>query len=364
MEKYKKISYVAIAFLLMGAIAYIFFKYILAILLPFGISLLVVCMLRPLINKLSKMSKASKSFLSIIILFIVTVLLMIGFSFIFSAIIEEIGNIAEAITVGLQNEDNYITRLLDFIKDIDERFPFLNSFLGESDEIYTLIKEIIQDSVKSISIRLTEQIGAIISALPEIILTVIVIFLSLIYFAKDYDRMGEVTLKILPKKISSHMPQIKKDIISVITKYIQSYLLILIITFSELFSGFLILGIDNAFVLSIIISLVDMLPVLGVGGVLMPWAIVLFIGGNTRVGIGLVVMFIIIYLVRQYAEPRIVSKNMNIHPLITLFAMYAGLKLFGFFGMIFAPFIAFVVKTSYESIEKSKKEEITVDKYK
>jgi predicted PurR-regulated permease PerM len=69
---------------------------------------------------------------------------------------------------------------------------------------------------------------------------------------------------------------------------------------------------------------------------------------------GLLVLFIAIYLVRQYAEPKIVSAQMDVHPLIVLFAMYAGLKLAGILGLIFAPLIVFVIKTVYVSFKKEK----------
>ena len=76
--------------------------------------------------------------------------------------------------------------------------------------------------------------------------------------------------------------------------------------------------------------------------------------GQTESGIGLLVLFGAIYLVRQYAEPRIVSAQMDVHPLIVLFAMYAGLKLAGILGLIFAPLIAFIIKTVYVSFKKEK----------
>ncbi|MGM9665700.1 MAG: AI-2E family transporter, partial [Eubacteriales bacterium] len=138
------------------------------------------------------------------------------------------------------------------------------------------------------------------------------------------------------------------------SKYIKSYLILLFLTFTELFAGFLILGVENSFVLALVIALVDMLPVLGVGCVLVPWSVILLIGGNIRLGIGLLVLYLIIYLLRQFEEPRIISSQMNVHPLITLFAMYAGLKIAGLGGMIFAPLIAFIIKTVYSSIKKEK----------
>jgi predicted PurR-regulated permease PerM len=130
------------------------------------------------------------------------------------------------------------------------------------------------------------------------------------------------------------------------------------LTFAMLFSGFLMLGIENSLTLALIIALVDILPILGVGTVLVPWSVILIVNGESELGMGLLVLFIAIYLVRQYAEPKIVSAQMDVHPLIVLFAMYAGLKLAGILGLIFAPLIVFVIKTVYVSFKKEK----TVDK--
>ena len=93
---------------------------------------------------------------------------------------------------------------------------------------------------------------------------------------------------------------------------------------------------------------------LGVGTVLIPWAVISLVSGNTFLGIGLLILFAIVYVVRQFAEPRILSSQMDVHPLVTLFAMYAGFKILGIGGLIIAPFFAFLIKTVYNSIKKEK----------
>ena len=130
--------------------------------------------------------------------------------------------------------------------------------------------------------------------------------------------------------------------------------MLLFITFAEVFSGLLILGVENAFVFSVIISLVDLLPILGVGTVLVPWSLISLAMGNTKLAIGLVILFAVVYLVRQVIEPKIVSSQMNVHPLIAVFSMYAGLKIAGLGGMIVAPLLAFVTKTVYDGLKKEK----------
>jgi predicted PurR-regulated permease PerM len=133
---------------------------------------------------------------------------------------------------------------------------------------------------------------------------------------------------------------------------VRSYTLIILVAFAQVFAGLLILSVEGAFAIAIICAFVDALPILGVGVVLVPWSIVSFVIGNQRLGIGLLILFTIIYIVRQIIEPRIVSSQMNVHPLVAIISMYAGLKIAGVGGMIVAPFLAFGAKTVYEGLKK------------
>lgn len=352
MEKYKKVIYAFFAAAIAILLVFVFLKYALPILLPFLLSYFIVSLVRPLIDKICKKTRASKLFVTLFVLLLVSTLVITGIVLMLIAIANQAGNIFDSITENLSKETNYITKIFEFIVKIEEKVPFLSKITNES--VYSLVREMITEGVKSLSISLTSKIANVIAAIPQIMVTVIVIFLSLFYFAKDYDKIGKKITSMLPKSVAKRAPQIKNDIVLVVSRYIKSYILLLLITFAELFSGFLILGIKNSFVLAIIIAVVDILPILGVGTVLIPWSVVLFIGGNRALAIGLIVLFAIIYIVRQYAEPKIVSAQMEVHPLITLFAMYAGLKLAGLIGLVFAPLIAFVAKTVYLSYKKEK----------
>ena len=350
MEKYKKYAYYVL-FATVGVILfYIFFKYVLAIIMPFLFSYMVVCVLRPLIDKICKKTRASRFFVTMFVLILCTAMFITASVLILIAISEQIGNIFDSIMENLSKENNVVTVVFDFLTGIEEKLPFAKKLSDST--THSFVTEVIMEGVKSLSISLTGKITAVISSLPEIILGVFVIFLSLFYFAKDYDKIGGAIIAHLPPRIATMLPGIKNDIILVVTRYIKSYLLLLLITFAELFSGFMILDIENSFVLAIIISVVDFLPVLGVGTVLIPWSVILYIDGQSGLATGLLVLFGISYLVRQYAEPRIISAQMEVHPLVTLFAMYAGLKLAGLTGLIFAPLVAFIAKTVYRSYKK------------
>jgi predicted PurR-regulated permease PerM len=104
---------------------------------------------------------------------------------------------------------------------------------------------------------------------------------------------------------------------------------------------------ENVIWLSIVIAIIDILPILGVGTVLIPWFIWSFITGETALGIALLIVYLVILVIRQFIEPKLVSDQLGIHPIITLIAMYAGFKLVGFSGLILGPIALAVLRCVY-----------------
>lgn len=355
MEKYKKITYISIFTVAILLLSYVFLKYLLGIFLPFALSFLIVALARPMINKMCKNRKIPKQLASILVISILLFIIVYVSIICVSYGIKQLGLITNNILNNLSNENNFISEAFDKVENLKTKFPFLNKILPGMDEsLYSVLLETVGNSLKGLSTKLTSLMANFISSLPSFIVLLIVIILSLFYFSKDYDLIAKKIEKSFPEKISQKLPNIKREVVSMVSKYIKAYSILLFISWVQLFSGFLILGVKNSFLIAVIISFVDMLPVLGVGTVLIPWSIVELVSGNTFVGIGLIILFLIVYIVRQIAEPKILSKQMNIHPLLTIFAMYAGLKILGIGGLIIAPFLAFLLKTVFNSIKKEK----------
>ena len=110
------------------------------------------------------------------------------------------------------------------------------------------------------------------------------------------------------------------------------------------FIGFNIIGVSYSLLLAFIISVFDAFPIFGVGGFLIPWAIYSFFTGSIRMGISLFILYFIVLIVRQTVEPKILGNQIGVHPLVTLIAMYTGLKLLGFIGLILGPITALLFK--------------------
>jgi predicted PurR-regulated permease PerM len=111
-----------------------------------------------------------------------------------------------------------------------------------------------------------------------------------------------------------------------------------------------VLGIDYAFVLAILIAFVDFLPVFGTGAVLVPWGIILLLMKNYFLGVGIIIIFVLMTIIRQIIEPKIVGKSLGVPPLMTLAAMYTGFSLCGFGGLFLFPIALTVGKTVLEVV--------------
>ena len=113
----------------------------------------------------------------------------------------------------------------------------------------------------------------------------------------------------------------------------------MLITFIELAIGLTVFKINNSVMLSLLISVLDIFPVLGVGTVLIPWGIICLFTGKVLLGIELLILYIIITVIRNIIEPKFVGNDLGLHPLATLVAMIVGLRLFGIVGMLGIPLI-------------------------
>ena len=151
---------------------------------------------------------------------------------------------------------------------------------------------------------------------------------------------------MLPEKWKEGLRKMKIYSINVIGVYIRAYSLLLMVTFAELTVGLLIMRVPHAVLLALAIAVFDVLPVLGTGGILIPWGIVMAVRGNLKMAVGMLVLYLVIAAVRNILEPGLVGKQIGLHPLAALIAMFLGLKLLGLAGMIGLPVALSVVVMS------------------
>ena len=180
--------------------------------------------------------------------------------------------------------------------------------------------------------------------LPSILVTIIVTVVATFFLTVEFDNVRRFFRNQIPPKYRALLASSWSTFGSTLVKMLRSYLLIMFITFVELAVGLLLLRINYAVLLAAIISLVDILPVLGTGTILIPWGVVCLILGETGLGVGVLAVYLVITVVRNFLEPRMIGNRIGLHPLATLVFMYLGLKSIGLVGMFLFPLAVILLK--------------------
>lgn len=146
----------------------------------------------------------------------------------------------------------------------------------------------------------------------------------------------------------------QKDLFLALFGYLRALFILMFITFLELYIGFSILRVSFALSLAFLTSIIDALPVFGTGTVLLPWAGYHFLIGKNNFGLSLIVLYLVVFIVRQIIEPKIIGKHLGVHPLLTLFGMFVGMKALGVAGLILGPVTLVVIKSMLKTIFRDK----------
>ena len=331
-ERLRDCAYLTVTGLGLIVVTFLFFRYLFVPILPFVIAWGVAFALRPPSVFIAKKFKLNRKFVAVTL---AVLLIAIG-----------IGAISAIAVIGLQ-------KLWDFLSEfvsgnrisgmLDEIANPVGAFLGEEGEINAQVGEAIKEAINRLISLLVDVVGNAVRSVPKFLFFMLVTVISAIYFSVDLERINGALKSILPEKAISSLINVKNRFFSVGLKYIRSYLLLMLVTFVIMTVGFLILGIKNAFVLAALVALLDLLPIIGVGTLLVPWSVFQLLFGNFGLGIGLVVLLVSHEIIRQLVEPKILGKSLGIHPISSLILLYVGYSVFGIGGLILLPMIGAIL---------------------
>ena len=356
---YKLLASKLICFVILALFLLLFFKYLFPYVIPFLIAWGIAYMIYPLATELSAKIKISRKICSFVMVLFLLILILSVLFLIVNRLLFEIQNLVDYLVENSERIAGYFKSVFDFFNSIGERLPILSNFqdTGFAESINENVSKFIDGIWKSLIDELGSAVpnlaAGIVTALPNILFVSLITVISCFYFAIDVDVVHSKLKQTLPDRAVKVLRATKRRIGLGLKKYFKAYFLLFTLTFFELLVGFSILGIDYAFVLSVLIAFVDFLPVLGTGAILAPWGIILLLMKNYFVGIGILVLFVITTVVRQIAEPKILGKSLGVHPLLTLVTVYVGFKLFGVVGVIVLP-LAIMLIFFKEEPEKEK----------
>lgn len=199
------------------------------------------------------------------------------------------------------------------------------------------------EMVSGMSKPVLDGVSELAASIPGICMNVLLAVIATVFMELDFPGMMAFLQKQVPREWQQTVAGIRAHAAEVMGKCVVSYILILGMTFAELTVGFLLLGIKGAFTIAFLIAALDILPVLGTGTVLLPWSVIAFASGNLKMGIGILTLYLLVTVVRNITEPRLVGRQIGLPPVVMLPCMILGLKFFGIFGLFGVPFgVAFL----------------------
>ncbi|MBE7033078.1 MAG: AI-2E family transporter [Ruminococcaceae bacterium] len=300
---------------------------IIAILLPFIFGYVIYLIANPLNRWLKKYLPPSVcAFLS---LFTISFLLFFFLWLIFSHLIKEITALSVSGTFYKETLPLLSGKVGSFFSGAGLFGDFLETFRSQISNVFFQVSLWVIDFVKNI---------------PSLLITVFTTVFTAFFLLKDTRSVYEGAKKFFGEKLCLKFTEVKNSFFNVIFTYLKAQLLIESIIFVVLFLGFTVLRIEYALLFAFFTAIVDVFPILGTGTVLIPASVFYFLTQNPVTGWGLLALYGVAILTRQLCEPKIIGSRLGIHPLITIFSIYAGMKLLGFWGIILGPIITLLAK--------------------
>lgn len=317
--------------------------------MPFLIAFIISLIIEPAIKKIMKKTHLTRRTSSIIIFVLVSVIIIGGLAWLLITLFSESSSL-------LQSLNDYFDKLYVQFQNLINYFDFDNIHL--SDEILEVIQNSTGDFLTTASDWLRNILNNLINfvtSIPSIAICIGITVIALYFICVDkiyiLDQIEHHLPRLWVKKISVHL----KELIQTLGGYLKAEATLILVSFVISLIGLYILqivgfNIQYPLLMALFIGFVDALPILGSGTVMIPWAIICALNGDINLGIAIIVLLIIMSVVRQVLEPKLVSKNIGVHPIFTLIAMYTGFKVIGIIGLLVGPIVLIIVKNIFSNL--------------
>ena len=317
--------------------------------MPFLIAFIISLIIEPAIKYLMKKTKMSRRMCSIIIFIIVLSIIIGSVTWGIFALISESTNL-------LQTMNMYVDKAYTQIQETIGKMEITKINVSNN------VIDIAQNTSKEVLLKLSNwltnfltKLMTIITSMPVVAIYTVITILSLYFICTDRIYILDMMEHHMPKKwvqkIGIHLKEITKSL----GGYLKAEAILVIVSFVISLVGlyifkFIGMNVKYPLLFAIGIGFVDALPILGSGSVMVPWAIISAINGDFKLGISIAILWIIMSIIRQFLEPKIVSKKIGIHPIFTLIAMYTGFKIIGVMGMLIGPIVLIILKNIFATV--------------
>lgn len=320
-----KITYAASFVVLLlggGALFYLFFKYLAGVLFPFLLGWGLAMLVRRPAKWLSEKTRVSLGVARLLLVLLLALLLG-------TVLVLALRTAFRELSLFLGRFGGDETGFTEQIRIWLSSIPLLGKLLSSGG--------FLEEGISLLLSALPTVVASLADVLPAFFFTLGVSVIAAFYFCLDLDRIHAALSCRLSDSLARMARLFKDSALRAALSVLRAQGILTLIAFAILLVGFLLLNVKYPLLLSLLIAFLDFLPVLGVGLFLLPWGIITLLTGERVLGVGLLILFAVIAIVRQFLEPRLLGQRYGVHPLLTLLALYAGVRLFGFVGLLVFP---------------------------
>lgn len=321
---------IALALLVLGG------QYLLPALLPFLLGAAVAVLLRPFacwVRDTTRMRYGASAVAAALLFYGLAALLVCNLGFlVFAQTVSLFTRLPELFSQGIiPSASSMWERSVEFMS----RFlPTAGLYMERVSEWATTITG---EALSQLSGSVLHWAAGFVAGLPSLFINIFLTVLSSVFILSDYDGIASFIFRQLSPRLQKLARSSKSFLLSTGKNVVKAYFLLMLLTFCEVTTGLWLLGVEYFAVMGILVAVVDVLPVLGSGAVLIPWGVWQVLSGSAGQGAGILLLYAVITVVRTIAEPKILGDRIGLPPLVTILSMYAGLRLFGIAGLILTP---------------------------
>ena len=317
--------------------------------MPFLVAFVISLMIEPGIKYLMKKTKLSRRMSSIIIFILV-------FSIIIGSVTWGIVSLISESTNLLQTLNLYIDKAYTQIQETIGKISISRASI--SNDVTNLMQDASKEVLFKISTWITRfltKLMSVITSIPTIAIYVVITILSVYFVCTDRIYILDFMEHHMPRKWVQKIGVHIREITIKLGGYLKAEAILILVSFIISLVGLYIfkfvgMNVKYPLLIALGIGFVDALPILGSGSVMAPWAVMEALNGDIQLGVAIIVLWIIMSIVRQFLEPKIVSGKIGIHPIFTLIAMYTGFRVIGVMGMLVGPIVLIILKSVFASV--------------
>lgn len=329
-----------------AAIGYGVLRYVLVWLLPFLLAWAVAAAVEPTVQRLRRRMHLTRGFLAALV-----TILTVAVSVIF---------LSSCLTALWRQFSALLQQTPQLLAPLPQRFALLTERLESYrvtlpphaaqavNEAVVALGDALSRAAAELSAALLEGATHLLGRLPTLLLFCITTVMALFFTVSTYPQLRAFLLRQVPEGKRAMLRTVKEGALLAVAKWLRAQLVLLAVTFLQLLAGFLLLKKDYALLFAVVIALFDALPLFGAGLVLLPWAALSALLGDPVGALVLVVLYVAVWLVRSFLEPKLLGRSGGLPPLPSLIAIYLGFHAFGVVGMIAAPLLLLLVKELHD----------------